>query len=145
MFNFVTLKEERFIHQKFEFRNLSIEECCESPYLFNKYFNNISFNHFVKNITELMEFRILDDELKYLKTFFGQKTINNSYTISYLIKKKKHFEFIESVIICKRIEFLSDYVKKKNLPECYINYIDNLLISLYKTKKFLVSKINKKS
>ena len=38
--------------------------------LFNKYFNNISFNRFVKNITELMEFRILDDELKYLKTFF---------------------------------------------------------------------------
>ena len=143
MFNFVVLKEERFIHQNFEFRNLSMEECFESPYLFNKYFNNISFNRFVKNITELMEFRILDDELKYLKTFFGQKTINNSYTISYLIKKKKHFEFIESVIICKRIEFLSDYVKKKNLPETYVNYIDNLLISLYKTRLFLVKKIKK--
>ena len=76
-----------FIHQKFEFRNLSMEECFESPYLFNKYFNNISFNRFVKNITELMEFRILEEELKYLKTFFGQKTINNLYTISHLIKK----------------------------------------------------------
>ena len=75
MFNFVVLKEERFIHQQFEFRNLSMEECFESPYLFNKYFNNISFNSFVKNITELMEFRILDDELKYLKTFLVKKQL----------------------------------------------------------------------
>ena len=32
------------------------------------------------------------------------------------------------------------YVKKK-MPTDYIEYVDNLLISLYKTRKFLVKQI----
>lgn len=141
MFEFLTLKEERFIHKNFDFRILSEEEGFESPYLFNKYFNDISYNTFVQNITELLKFIILNEELNYLKTFFGKKKINNVYTISKLIKNDLHSEFIDNVIICKRIEFLHDYICKKKMPTDYIEYVDNLLISLYKTRNFLVKQI----
>ena len=144
MFNFYALKEERFIHKKFNFKNLQAEEGFESPYTFDNYFNNISYNLFVRNITELMEFRILDQEIQYLNKFFGHKKINNTYTISKLIKKHKYTEFINTVIICKRVEFLSDYIYKKNMPSTYTKYIDNLLESLYKTRKFLAEKVKKK-
>ena len=70
MFNFYALKEERFIHKNFDFKNLKAEEGFESPYTFDNYFNNISYNLFVRNITELMEFRILDQEIQYLNKFF---------------------------------------------------------------------------
>ena len=143
MFNFFALKEERFIHQKFEFKNLSEEEGFESPYIFDNYFNNISYNSFVQNITELMEFHILDEEIQYLDKFFGKKLINKTYTVSKIIKKNKYPEFIDTVIICKRIEFLSDYVYQKKLSIDYINYINNLLISIYKTRTFLAQKIYK--
>jgi len=142
MFNFLTLKEERFIHKKFDFRILSNEEGFESPYLFNKYFNNISYNIFVQNVTELLEFIILSEEINYLKTFFGKKKINNVHTISKLIKRELHSDFIDNIIICKRIEFLYDYICKKKMPINYIEYIDKLLISLYKTRTFLVKKIH---
>lgn len=144
MFNFYALKEERFIHKNFDFKNLKAEEGFESPYTFDNYFNNISYNLFVRNITELMEFRILDQEIQYLNKFFGHKKINNTYTISKLIKKNKYPEFINNTIICKRVEFLSDYVYKKNMPLTYKKYIDNLLESLYKTRKFLAETVKKK-
>tara|TARA_Y100000591_G_C21637796_1_gene596207 strand:- start:136 stop:588 length:453 start_codon:yes stop_codon:yes gene_type:complete len=143
MYNFHTLKEERFIHKTFEFKNLSKEEGFESPYIFNKYFNNISYNTFVKNITELMEFHILPEEIDYLNTFFGKKLINNTYTISKIIKKNIYTEFIDTVIICKRIEFLSDYIYQKKMSIDYLNYINNLLKSIYKTRTFLAHKIHK--
>ena len=54
---------------------------------------------------------------------------------------KKYSDFIENVIICKRIEFLSDYIKTQNLSQNYIDYIDNLLNSLYKTRLYLVKNI----
>ena len=143
MFSFSTLKEERFIHKQFEFKNLSEEEGFDSPYIFDNHFNNISYNSFVRNITELMEFSILDDEIQNLKKFFGKKLINKTYTISRIIKKNKYPEFIDNVIICKRIEFLSDYVYKKNMPLNYKKYINNLLISIYKTRLFLSQQIQK--
>ena len=143
MFNFYALKEERFITKQFQFKNLSEKEGFESPYVFDNHFNNISYNYFVRNITELMEFRILNEELEYLNKFFGKKKINKTYNISKLIKKNKYSEFIDTVIICKRVEFLSDFVYKKNMPENYKKYIDNLLESLYKTRKYLAQKIKK--
>ena len=73
MFNFFALKEERFISKQFQFKNLSEKEGFESPYVFDNHFNNISYNYFVRNITELMEFRILNEELEYLNKFFGKK------------------------------------------------------------------------
>ena len=91
-----------------------------------------------------MEFRILNEELEYLNKFFGKKKINKTYNISKLIKKNKYSEFIDTVIICKRIEFLSDFVYKKNMPENYKTYINNLLESLYKTRKYLAEQIKKK-
>ena len=141
MFSFSSLKEERFIKKTFEFKELSNEEGFESPYIFDNYFNNISYNIFVKNITELMEFFISYQEKQYLKKFFGKKKINNSYTISKLIKNNKYSEFIDIVIICKRIEFLYDFVKYKKMPSHYINYLDTLLESIYKTRVFLSDKI----
>ena len=144
MFNFYALKEERFISKQFQFKNLSEKEAFDSPYIFDNYFNNISYNYFVRNITELMEFRILNEELEYLNKFFGKKKINKTYNISKLIKKNKYSEFIDTVIICKRIEFLSDFVYKKNMPENYKTYINNLLESLYKTRKYLAEQIKKK-
>ena len=143
MFNFFALKEERFIHKQFEFKDLSEEEGFESPYIFDNYFTDISYNSFVKNITELMEFHILNEELQYLNNFFGKKKINKTYTVSKIIKKNKYPEFIDNVIICKRIEFLSDYVYKKNTPQDYKTYIDNLLENIYKTRTYLAKKIQK--
>ena len=76
MFNFfLLLKEERFIHKQFEFKNLSEEEGFESPYIFHNYFNNISYNSFVRNITELMEFHILNEELQYLNKFLAKNLL----------------------------------------------------------------------
>ena len=143
MFTFFALKEERFIYKQFEFKKLSEEEGFESPYIFDNYFTNISYNSFVRNITELMEFYILNEELQYLNKFFGKKLINKTYTISKIIKKNKYPEFIDNVIICKRIEFLSDYVYKKNMPINYKKYIDNLLISIYKTRIYLAKNVQK--
>ena len=143
MSSFFSLEEERFIHRTFEFKELSNEEGFESPYIFDNYFNNISYNTYVQKITELMEFFISYQEKQYLKTFFGKKKINNSYTIAKLIKNNKYSEFIDTVIICKRLEFLYDFVKYKKMPMHYINYIDKLLESIYKTRVFLSDKIYK--
>ena len=57
MFNFF---KKKIYASTIEFRNLSMEECLDL-HIFCKYFNNISFNRFIKNITELMEFRILEE------------------------------------------------------------------------------------
>lgn len=141
MFGFYTLKEERFVHKNFEFINLKDKEGFLSPYKFDKYFSGLNYSNFTRTTSDLMEFNVLEEEKQYLKKFFGKKKINNLYTISTLIKKTKYSDFIENIIICKRIEFLSDYIKKEKLPQNYINYIDNLLISLYQTRKYLVKKI----
>tara|TARA_B110000114_G_C15011934_1_gene365164 strand:+ start:519 stop:959 length:441 start_codon:yes stop_codon:yes gene_type:complete len=143
MFNFSALKEERFIHKTFEFIDLSNEEAFESPYIFDNHFNNISYNCFVRKITELMEFYISYEEKQYLTRFFGKKLINKTYTVSKLIKKNKFSDLIDTIIICKRIEFLSDYVYKKNMPLTYKKYIDNLLTIIYKTRTFLAQKVKK--
>ena len=141
---FFALKEERFIHRTFEFKKLSNEEAFDSPYKFDNYFDNLSYNNFVKNVTELMQFYISHEEKTYLSNFFGKKKINNSYTISKLIKHNKYPEFIDTVIICKRIEFLYDFIKYKKMSDNHINYIDNLLQKIYKTRAFLSYKIHKK-
>ena len=141
---FFALKEERFIHRTFEFKKLSNEEAFDSPYKFDNYFDNLSYNNFVKNVTELMQFYISHEEKTYLSNFFGKKKINNSYTISKLIKHNKYPEFIDTVIICKRIEFLYDFIKYKKMSDNHINYIDNLLQKIYKTRAFLSDKIHKK-
>lgn len=141
MFGFYALKEERFIHRNFEFIDLKDNEGFLSPYKFHKYFYGLNYSNFTKTISELMEFNVLKEEKQYLKKFFGKKKINKLYTISTLIKKKKYSDFIENVIICKRIEFLSDYIKTQNLSQNYIDYIDNLLNSLYKTRLYLVKNI----
>ena len=141
---FFALKEERFIHRTFEFKKLSNEEAFDSPYKFENYFDNLSYNNFVKNVTELMQFYISHEEKTYLSNFFGKKKINNSYTISKLIKNNKYPEFIDTVIICKRIEFLYDFIKYKKMSDNHINYIDNLLQKIYKTRAFLSYKIHKK-
>lgn len=141
MFGFYALKEERFIHRNFEFIDLKDDEGFQSPYKFDKYFYGLNYSNFTRTTSELMEFNVLDIEKKYLKKFFGKKKINKLYTISTLIKKNKYADFIENVIICKRIEFLSDYIKTQNLSQNYINYIDNLLNSLYQTRLYLVKNI----
>ena len=141
MFGFYALKEERFIHRNFEFIDLKDNEGFLSPYKFHKYFYGLNYSNFTKTISELMEFNVLKEEKQYLKKFFGKKKINKLYTISTLKKKKKYSDFIENVIICKRIEFLSDYIKTQNLSQNYIDYIDNLLNSLYKTRLYLVKNI----
>ena len=144
MSSFFSLKEERFIHRTFEFKELSKEEAFDSPYIFDNYFSNISYNNFVQNVTELMRFYISQEEKTYLSNFFGKKKINNSYTISKLIKNNKYPEFIDTVIICKRIEFLYDFVEYKKMSDNRINYVNNLLKNIYKTRTFLSDKIHKK-
>ena len=73
MSSFFSLKEERFIHRTFEFKELSKEEAFDSPYIFDNYFSNISYNNFVQNVTELMRFYISQEEKTYLSNFFGKK------------------------------------------------------------------------
>ena len=145
MFNFCALKEERFLHKKFDFKKLMYNQGFESPYLYDNYFNGLNYSNFTKATTELMQLHILEEETDNLIEFFGKKKINNLYTVSQLIKKNLHPEFIESVIICKRIEFLYDYAKSKNLDNSYIEYLINLLDSLYKTRTYLAKKITKKT
>ena len=142
MFNYYALKEERFIHCLFDFNILPENKGFESPYDYTRHFNiNSSYSSFTRKISELLEFNVIEDEKIYLKTFFGKKIINNKYSISKIIKKKLFHEFIDSVIKCKRIEFLQDYIIRHKFKSKHLEYIDNLLISLYKTRNYLVKNI----
>lgn len=141
MFHFSSLKEERFLYKKFDLKELMYNEGFESPYIYDNYFNGLDYSNFTIATTELMQLNILEEEENNLKKFFGKKKINNIYTISKLIKKKVYPEFIESVIICKRIEFLYDYIISKNFDNFYSEYLINLLNGLYKTRTYLAKKI----
>jgi hypothetical protein len=118
----------------------------DSPYNYEPYFNNLDYNEFVYRITQLVKYNILDEEIKFLKTYYGKKKINN-VKVTTLIKKNMNSDLIHTFIITKRLEFLLEFYQLKNNNNYmsyinytnYTNYINKTLSNLYKTIKYLVN------
>jgi len=89
-----------------------------------------------------MNYRILQEEFIFLKKYYGKKTINNKYKINTLLKKKKYLDFIENLIITKRIEFLQEYIIDNLFNTVFLDYIQKLINSLYNNinynKQFII-------
>lgn len=113
----------------------------DSPYIFVDYFNNLNYSEYVIKVTDLLKYSILEDEINFLKKYYGKKKIKNKYRLNKIIKKKLFPELINSLIINKRIEFLLEYIKNNNYTTDYINYTTKLLDDLYKNTRFLINKL----
>ena len=89
-----------------------------------------------------MNYRILQEEFIFLKKYYGKKTINNKYKINTLLKIKKYLDFIENLIITKRIEFLQEYIIDNLFNTVFLDYIQKLINSLYNNinynKQFII-------
>tara|TARA_Y100000741_G_C18139149_1_gene512351 strand:- start:215 stop:664 length:450 start_codon:yes stop_codon:yes gene_type:complete len=127
---------------KFHF-NSEINNINFSPYSFSDFFKkNISYNSFVYNTTNILSYSILDDEIIYLNKFYGNYTIKKKYLLKNIIHSNKYINIINILIINKRIEFLIDYLLQNNFDIKYLNYINNIIDSLYKNTNFIIYKSN---
>ena len=72
--NFYNLLDENRINirKNFDFNNKLIIGN-DSPYIFNDFFDNISYNSFTYKITELIKYEILNEEIIFLKKYYGKK------------------------------------------------------------------------
>tara|TARA_Y100000389_G_scaffold166669_1_gene171535 strand:+ start:33 stop:473 length:441 start_codon:yes stop_codon:yes gene_type:complete len=137
--NFYNLLDESRINirKNFDFNNKLIIGN-DSPYIFNDFFNNISYNSFTYKITELITYEILNEEIIFLKKYYGKKKINN-IKLSKIIKKNLDPSLVDIFIINKRLEFLLEYIEINNFNINYINYLKKILKSLYKTTIYLIN------
>lgn len=142
MKNFFVLEETSYSsNKKFDF-DRHINNGFDSPYCFSNYFKNINYDRFVKNISDIMNYRILQEEFTFLKKYYGKKIINNKYKINTLLRKKKYLDFIENLIITKRIEFLQEYIIDNSFNTIFLEYTQKLINSLYNNinynKQFII-------
>ena len=128
---------EQNIQKNFDF-NSKLIWGNDSPYTFVSYFNNITYNHFTYKITELIKYEILEEEIKFLKKYYGKKKINN-IKVSKIIKKNINPSLINTFIINKRLEFLLEHIQLHSFHINYINYLTKILNSLYKTTIYLIN------
>ena len=106
-----------------------------SPYDFDNYFNKtMSFNRFTNNITLLMNYNIEIEELLHCRRFYGKYLIKN-IKLNELINKSEYDDFINMIIIVKRLEYLSDYIDVENFEATYILYLNNIIDTARKNKK----------
>ena len=120
-----------------------LDDNYETPYNFSNYFKkNILYDKFTNLCLYLTKYKILDNEIDYLKKYYSKKNIKNKYKLINIIKKKNNkycVELVNILIINKRFEYLLEYLKKINISKNYINYINNHMNSLYKSTKLLIT------
>ena len=117
-----------------------------TPYNFNNYFKkDISYNRFTNLCLYLTKYKILEEEIDYLKKYYSKKTIKNKYKLIDIINQqntnKNFLKLINILIINKRFEYLLEYLKKINMSINYINYIKQHLESLYNSTKLLINNL----
>ena len=141
MSNYTVLNEVEYITKKNFIFNKYLEFGNDSPYIFVNHFSNLNYSNFTIKVTDLLKYNILEEEISFLKKYYGKKKIQNKYRLSKIIKKNLFSELIESLVINKRLEFLLEYIKNNNFNINYINYTIKLLDNLYKNTRFLINKL----
>lgn len=141
MSNYTVLNEVEYITKKNFIFNKYLEFGNDSPYIFVNHFSNLNYSNFTIKVTDLLKYNILEEEISFLKKYYGKKKIQNKYRLSKIIKKNLFPELIESLVINKRLEFLLEYIKNNNFNINYINYTIKLLDNLYKNTRFLINKL----
>jgi len=127
MSDYLILNNEYYnVKQNFYF-NKTIKFGNDSPYIFTNHFTNLNYSDYVINVTDLLKYTILDEEIYFLKKYYGKKTIYNKYKLDKIINK--------------RIEFLIEYINNKNYSINCINYTNKLLDDLYKNTKYLIDNL----
>tara|TARA_B100001173_G_scaffold312463_1_gene333835 strand:- start:1465 stop:1902 length:438 start_codon:yes stop_codon:yes gene_type:complete len=141
MSNYTVLNEVEYITKKNFIFNKYLEFGNDSPYIFVNHFSNLNYSDYAIKVTDLLKYNILEEEISFLKKYYGKKKIQNKYRLSKIIKKNLFPELIESLVINKRLEFLLEYIKNNNFNINYINYTIKLLDNLYKNTRFLINKL----
>ena len=110
-----------------------------SPYDYNNYFiKNMSFNDFAKNISYLVNYNILIDEVEHLKKFYKKSSIKQ-LKLENIFNKKKYENLIEVLIKIKRLEYLDDFIEVNKFQIFYKVYLNNTLQNMRKNKKNLIN------
>ena len=130
----------------FEF-NKNIKNISYNPYIYTKPFpKNISFNSFTLNICKLLKNRIEKKEVKYLYNTYAVCSIKKNYKLKDIIEKyyksdqeNVYTNFINILILNKRLEFLLEYIIENDFSEEYENYINIMINNLRNTTKFIVN------
>tara|TARA_B100001175_G_C19389722_1_gene580798 strand:- start:317 stop:793 length:477 start_codon:yes stop_codon:yes gene_type:complete len=109
-----------------------------SPYDYNDYFmKNMSFNDFAKNISYLINYDVLIDEVEHLKKFYKKSSIKQ-LKLENIFNKKKYENLIEVLIKIKRLEYLDDFIEVNKFEIFYKVYLNNTLENIRKNKKNLI-------
>lgn len=87
MSNYTILSESEYIAKKNFIFNKYLEFGNDSPYIFTNHFSNLNYSDYVIRITDLLKYTILDEEISFLKKYYGKKKIQNKYRLSKIIKK----------------------------------------------------------
>ena len=112
-----------------------------SPYDYNDYFmKNMSFNDFAKNISYLVNYEVLLDEVEHLKKFYKKSSIKQ-LKLENIFNKKKYEILIELLIKIKRLEYLDDFIEVNKFQIFYKVYLNNTLQNIRKNKKNLIDNL----
>lgn len=141
MGDYSILNNEYYNVKKNFYFNKNIKFGNDSPYIFTNHFTNLNYSDYVSKVTDLLEYTILDEEIDFLKKYYGKKTICNKYKLDKIISKNLYTELVNSLIINKRIEFLLEYINNNNYSNNYIDYTNKLLEDLYKNTKYLIDNL----
>ena len=130
------------IEKKFDFDILLNNELwILSPYKFKSYFSkNITYSEFTMNINHLLDYDIIRDEINFMIDLYPKRKVKNTDTILELSYNTKKKPLLRAFIINKRIEYLQDYLTRKNFNKIYIDYTETLLKTLYTSTTNLIDK-----
>ena len=98
----------------------------------------MSFNDFAKNISYLVNYNILIDEVEHLKKFYKKSSIKQ-LKLENIFNKKKYENLIEVLIKIKRLEYLDDFIEVNKFQIFYKVYLNNTLQNMRKNKKNLIN------
>ena len=111
MINYKVLNEAEYITKKNFIFNKYLEFGNDSPYIFVNHFSNLNYSDYAIKVTNLLKYNILEEEIRFLKKYYGKKKFRNKYRLSKIIKKNLFPELIKSLVINKRLEFLLEYIE----------------------------------
>ena len=136
------ISEINIVNNKKKFDFYDVDYDYISPYNYDDYFKkNISFNSYTQNITYLINYSIQDCEILFLRKFYDNSSIGKK-RLKDIIHKDEYQNFIELLIIIKRLEYLNDYLIFNNFDSLYLIYIDNIINTLRNNKKNFINNLN---
>ena len=92
------------------------------------------------NINHLLDYDIIRDEINFMINLYPKRKVKNTDTILELSYNTKKKPLLRAFIINKRIEYLQDYLTRKNFNKIYIDYTETLLKTLYTSTTNLIDK-----